>query len=172
MSTLPPPHRAWDGRTLEQALLDLEDWRPLNDEECQAWVGGELGPAPDGQQYGISPCGISVVYRERSLEAAVVALHSVGAHGLLVALLDSDEAEQLHGAARLDVCIALGDHARALRALEEEAPWAREYVLDDRLRPWTRPAVWQWAQDLARIVAARQAAMAAMHGAEGLGTEC
>lgn len=167
-----PLRRAWDGRTLEQELLDLEDWRPLNDEECQAWRAGELGPAPDGQLFGLSPCGIAVVYRERSLEEAVVALHSVGAHGLLVALLDSAEANLLHGAARLDVCIALGDQARALRALEEEAPWAREYVLDDRLRPWTRPAVWQWAQDVARIVAARQAAVAAMCGEEGLGTEC
>lgn len=88
MSTV-PPRRAWDGRTVEQELLNLEDWRPLNDEECQAWVAGALGPAPDGQMYGISPSGIAVIYRERSLEAAVVALHSVGAHGLVVAMMDA-----------------------------------------------------------------------------------
>ncbi len=155
-------------RTLEQELLDLEDWRPLTEAEFRAWTCGELGPAPEGQLYGCSPCGIPVIYRAESLESAVMSLHAAGALGLVTALLDSPEACQLHAAARVDICIALGDRRRALRALEADVPWAREYVLDQAQRPWRHQPTWQWAREIAGIVAARMAAMAVLDGEQGV----
>lgn len=155
-------------RTLEQELLDLEDWRPLNEAEFRAWTCGELEPAPEGQLYGFSPCGIPVIYRAESLESAVMSLHAAGALGLVTALLDSPEACQLHAAARVDICIAIGDRRRALRALEADVPWAREYVLDQALRPWTHQPTWQWAHEIAGIVAARMAAVDALDAEQGV----
>lgn len=155
-------------RTLEQELLDLEDWRPLTEAEFRAWTCGELGLAPEGQLYGFSPCSIPVIYRAESLESAVISLHAAGALGLVTALLDSPEACQLHAAARVDICIAIGDRRRALRALEADAPWAREYVLEQALNPWKHGPTWQWAREMAGIVAARMAAMVALEGEQGV----
>jgi hypothetical protein len=142
----------------ESILTDV--WRPLSDEEVHAWIRDVPGAPPKARLYTFSPCGIPVVCLKDRLEAAIAVLAQVRAMDALAAVLSTSSASRLHAAAFVDACVATGDRARVMQALEAHDSTGRDYVL----ATWPAPAyrdAWEWARGIARAVEARNAASAA-----------